>query len=205
VGRSRPRRLLGALRPRLAGMAALALVALGAAGCGVGAESAPEILGAKVLPSGLPLAVRPMTTTVPARDGAFVTVYLEGPRRRLVPVRREVSRPATIAGALDQLADGPTAAEAARALGSPASSLGPFSVRAGRGGVVTVNLPVAFEDLADQDQMIVAGQVVFTVTAFPAVRGVRFVVGGQPSQVPSDRGSLSSAPATRRDYSLLAP
>jgi len=177
------------------------LVAVGVAGCGVGAQSSAEILGGKSVPSGLLQAKRPTSTTVPGRLGVAVTVYLEGPGRRLVAVTRNVAWPATVAAALNQLADGPTAAEAARGLVSPASALGPFGVGAKRGAIVTVNLPVAFEDLAGQDQTVVAGQVVFTVTAFPAVRGVHFVVGGQPSQVPSDRGSLSSGPATRQDYS----
>lgn len=183
---------------------ALAVVAVALAGCGVGAQSAPQLLGTKSAPSGLLQAKRATSTTVPAPLGAEVSIYMEGPDHRLVPVARRVTWPATVAAALDQLADGPTAAEAARGLVSPASSLGPFGTGTKRGAILAVNLPVAFEDLAGQDQTVAAGQVVFTVTAFPAVKGVRFLVGGQASQVPSDRGSLSSGPVTRRAYSQLA-
>jgi len=132
-----------------------------------------------------------------------VTIYLEGPGRRLVPVTRQVQWPVTMTSALDALADGPTAGEADRGLVSPASSLGPFGVGATRGAVLSVNLPAAFEDLAGQDQTVAAGQVVYTVTAFPSIKGVRFLVRGQPSQVPSDSGTLSPRPATRQDYSQL--
>ncbi len=182
----------------------LALAAIAVTGCGVGAQNAPQLLGAKSGPSGLLHAEGPTSTTTPGFPGAEVTIYLEGPRRRLVPVTRDVAWPPTVASALSQLTDGPTAAEAARGLVSPASSLGPFGAGAKRGAIVAVNLPVAFEDLAGQDQTVAASQVVFTVTAFPAVEGVRFRVGGQPAQVPSDRGVLSSRPATRSDYSQLA-
>ncbi len=135
-------RRAGSARRGLAGTVALALLAIAVAGCGVGAQSSPDVLSAKSVPSGLLQAKRPTTTTVPVPLGAAVTIYLEGPDRRLVPVTREVTWPATVAAALGQLADGPTAAEAARGLVSPASSLGPFGVGAKRGAIVAVNLPV---------------------------------------------------------------
>ena len=76
-------RCAGSARRRLAVTMALALTAIAVTGCGVGAQSSPELLSAKSVPSGLLQAKRPTTTTVPVPLGATVTIYLEAPAAAL--------------------------------------------------------------------------------------------------------------------------
>jgi spore germination protein GerM len=71
-------------------------------------------------------------------------------------------------------------------------------------GVVSVNLPLSFENLGGQDQTVAAAQIVFTVTTFSGVQGVRFLVAGQAARVPNGNGGLTPGPSTRKDYSALA-
>lgn len=185
---------------------ALAAVAgsLALTGCGLGAQSVPE-----------PLAPPPTTpqlvgrTSQPGKPApgivpALVTIFLEGRYQHLVPVRSEVPWPATMAALMGRLAAGPTASESSRGLVSPASSVGPFGVGPVHDGVVPVDLPVSFENLGGQDQTMAAAQIVFTVTTFPGVKGVRFLMGGQAAQVPNGNGSLTAGPSTRKDYAGLA-
>jgi spore germination protein GerM len=188
-----------------AGAFAAAVVAVGAglAGCGVGAQSAPQPLSTKGIPYGALGSTSSPSTSVPALPSARVTIYMEGGNGRLVPVHRDVRWPATISAILGQLAAGPTGGESSRGLVSPASSVGPFGVGRVRDGVVLVDLPVSFESLGGQDQQVAAAQIVFTVTTFTGVKGVKFLVGGQVAQVPTGDGSLTRGPSTRRDYSAF--
>jgi hypothetical protein len=194
------------LQPALIALALMGATAAGLAGCGVGAQGDPQALNPKTVPYGLlgPAKSPSMSTSVPSLVNARVTVYLEGSNERLVPVHREVPWPATIAAILGQLAAGPTARESDHGLVSPASAVGPFSVGPVRNGVVPVDVPVSFENLDGQDQTVAAAQIVFTVTTFTGVRGVRFLVAGQSAQVPNGNGSLTAGPSTRKDYLALA-
>jgi hypothetical protein len=192
---------------RLRRWAATALVA-GAgfvSGCGVGPENEPQALPAREVPYGLLVrGAAPRASAPPGFPTAEVKVYLEGSDQRLVGVETPVEYPATIRSALYALARGPTAGQSERGLVSPASAVGPFGAGPVRQGVVTVELPVSFENLGGQDQTVAAAQIVFTVTAFPGVNGVVFRLGGEAAQVPNDQGKLVSGPLTRQDYSTLA-
>jgi len=191
--RKRIRRALGAA-------VALAAAAGGLSGCGLGAQSAPEALDPKSAPQGLFSALPTTSTSLPGLGVTSVTIYLEGSNERLVAVEASVAWPATMGAALNALAQGPTAAESARGLVSPASSVGPLTAGLLHRGVATVDLPVSFENLGGQDQTVAAAQVVFTLTAFKGVTGVVFLVGGQAAQVPNEDGKLVAGPLTRRDY-----
>ena len=182
-------------------VATVLVVGGGLAGCGVGAQSAPQPLDPKAVPYGLLGPTSSPSTSVPGLASARVTIYMEGGTGRLVPVHRDVPWPATLSAILAQLAAGPSGQESSRGLVSPASSVGPFGVGPVRDGVVAVDLPVSFESLGGQDQQLAAAQIVFTVTTFTGVKGVRFLVGGQRAQVPTGDGSLTRGPSTRRDYS----
>ena len=174
------------------------------AGCGLGAQSAPQALATQSASPRLQHSVPPSSTSVPGRGLARVTIFLEGSNEHLRSVHREVLSPATLQEIMDQLVAGPHRSESSRGLVSPASSVGSFSVGPFHDGVVTVDLPVSFENLSGQDQTAAAAQIVFTATTFTGVAGVRFLVGGQPAQVPNGNGSLSPGPSTRRDYSVFA-
>jgi hypothetical protein len=188
-----------------AGLSVAAVLAIGGglAGCGVGAQSAPQPLDAKAVPYGLLGPTSSPSTSVPGLVSARVTIYMEGGNGRLVPVHRDVQWPATLSAILAQLAAGPSGEESSRGLVSPASSVGPFGVGPVRDGVVAVDLPVSFQSLGGQDQQVAAAQIVFTVTTFTGVSGVRFLVGGQRAQVPTGDGSLTKGPSTRQDYSVF--
>jgi len=190
------------LRRAAATVVAGAVGSAGLAGCGLGAQGSPQPLstpGASHVLGGAASAPRRAAPGVPTP----VTLFLEGPNERLVPVRSEVRWPATISAALGRLAAGPTASESSQGLVSPASSVGPFRTGAVHGGVVSVNLPVSFENLGGQDQTVAAAQIVFTVTTFPGIKGVRFLMGGQRAEVPNGNGGLTPGPSTRKDYSEL--
>ena len=173
-------------------------------GCGVGPQAAPEKIDPKSVPYGLLAASGKVTTTVPGSAGAEAIIYLEG-KQRLVPVERPVPEPVTIGSALRQLVSGPTATQSSLGLTSPASAVGPFHAGPVRNGVVSVDLPLSFENLGGQDQIVAAAQIVFTATASGLAKGVLFLVDGQAAQVPGDRGNLIQSPVTRAAYSLLAP
>jgi spore germination protein GerM len=187
----------------IAVIAAVAATCAGLAGCGVGAQSAPQPLDPKAVPYGLLGPTSSPSTSDSGLSTAGVTVYMEAADGRLVAVRRHVPWPATIAAILSQLAAGPTAEESSRGFVSPASSVGPFGVGRVSEGIVPVDLPVSFESLGGQDQQVAAAQIVFTATTFTGVKGVRFLVGGQAAQVPTGDGSLTRGPSTRKDYSAL--
>jgi spore germination protein GerM len=194
---------IAARRAPIGVVAALAASAL-LAGCGLGAQSAPQALATQSAQPRLQRSVPPSSTSVPGRSLAQVTIFLEGSNEHLRSVNREVLSPATLQEIMDQLVAGPHRSESSKGRVSPASSVGSFSVGPFHDGVVTVDLPVSFENLSGQDQTAAAAQIVFTATTFTGVAGVRFLVGGNPAQVPNGNGSLSPGPSTRRDYSVFA-
>ena len=61
---------------------------------------------------------------------------------------------------------------------------------------MSIELPISFESLGGQDQQVAAAQIVFTVTTFTGIKGVRFLVGGQVAHVPTGDGSLTRGPST---------
>ena len=187
-------------RRSLAVVCAVAAGATGLSGCSLGAQGAPEALDPRSAPRGL-LGTSPRTSTSrPSLGLNSVTIYLEGSNQRLVPAKASVPGPASMGAALNALAQGPTAAESARGLVSPASSVGPLRAGPVRRDIAIVGLPASFENLGGQDQTLAAAQVVFTLTAFPGVKGVVFLVGGQAAQVPDEDGKLVAGPLTRSDY-----
>lgn len=179
---------------------AFAGAAGGLSGCGLAAQRTPEVLDPKSAPQGLFGASPTTSTAVPGLGVTPVTVYLEGKNERLVAVQADVPWPAAVGAALAALGQSPTAAESARGLVSPASSVGPLTAGPLHHGVATVDLPTSFENLDGQDQVVAVAQVVFTLTAFPDIRGVAFLVGHQATQVPNEGGKLVAGPLTRSDY-----
>jgi spore germination protein GerM len=183
---------------------ALLLVAMGLllAGCGIAAEPAAQVINPRSVPSGL-MAPASTTTTVPG-PRANVVVYLEG-QQRLVVANRTVSAPATVRSALSELAMGVTSAESANGLVSPISTATPISLISVHGATAVVNVPDSYANLAGQDQIIAASQIVYTLTLFPEISEVSIRVGGKGAQVPTDTGRLETRPLTRQDFSSVAP
>ena len=73
-------------------------------------------------------------------------------------------------------------------------------------GIATVDLSAEFAGDGDADadlQAAVLAQVVFTLTRFEEIDGVRFLVDGVPSANLS--AAVASDPATRADFADLLP
>jgi hypothetical protein len=119
-----------------------------------------------------------------------------------------VSRRVADAGpqrAAELLLTGPTRSEAA---GGLRTALAPQAVSVSSGpvdpGTVTVTVGRQFTAMAGSNQLLAVAQLVWTVTQFPQVEGVRFVLEGSLVEVPTDRG-LSGRPVDRAGYRSVAP
>jgi germination protein M len=122
----------------------------------------------------------------------------------LVPVLREVPETQAIgAAALNALLAGPNATElGARPAMFTAIPEGTrlLGLRI-EGGIATVNLSREFESGGGSASVIGRlAQVVYTVTQFPTVQGVRFELDGEPVEVFSGEGVVLSEPVGRDDY-----
>jgi spore germination protein GerM len=74
------------------------------------------------------------------------------------------------------------------------------------GGVAYVNLSSEFESGGGSLSMTVRlAQVVYTLTQFPTVEGVRFELDGRPVDVFSGEGIVLDHPVSRADYEQLMP
>jgi len=74
------------------------------------------------------------------------------------------------------------------------------------GGIATVNLSREFESGGGSASVIGRlAQVVYTLTQFPTVSGVRFELDGEPVTVFSGDGVVLDAPVDRADYHDLLP
>ncbi|RBY85002.1 GerMN domain-containing protein [Blastococcus sp. TF02A-30] len=165
------------------------------AACGVPTQGRPEALAVDT-PAPAPLE----EPTVD--DGVVELWFVRG--RQLEAVSRPVG-PADVHAALDLLVAGLTPAEAAAGL---RTALAPQTLRhsgpAADDAVVTVAVTREFTGLVGGNQQLAVAQIVWTVTEFPGVDGVRFSVEGRPLEVPTDDG-LTDEPVDRDDHRSVAP
>lgn len=74
------------------------------------------------------------------------------------------------------------------------------------GGIATVDLSGAFESGGGTASTTMRlAQVVYTLTQFPTIRGVRFRLDGRPVTVFGGEGIVLDRPVTRKDYDALLP
>ena len=106
--------------------------------------------------------------------------------------------------ALEALLGGPTASENGVGTAIPdGTRLLGLTVR---NGVATVDLTSEFESGGGSLSMQMRlGQVVYTLTQFPTVEGVRFELDGRPVDVFSGEGIILDHPVSRADYDDLLP
>lgn len=175
--------------------------------CSAPVDSEPKPIRSASLPEGLRAESSSTTTTAPTGESDEVTVYFIGgpPENRLVPVKRRVSRPATIEKILKTLFTGPTTAERVSGLGTAISEettvLGaPVEAR-----IVTVNVSDDFAVGPLPEQIRAYAQVVFTAFGVGEVRGVVFAQNGRRQEVPQGDGSLTSTPLGPAAYPELTP
>lgn len=206
--------------------AVIVLVAL--AGCG--GSSAPRGSGTSSGGSGTSSAVSsstpPSTTSSSAVSGGAastrtappsrppqqvqrsVRLYFLGRDVTLVPVARTVSvrDGAVAAAAVTAVLAGPSAAERADGIGSavPAGTALRGVVIAA--GIADVDLTSAFTTGGGTASMTGrVGQIVYTLTQFPTVRGVTFRVDGKPLRVLGGEGLILDRPMTRQALTGLLP
>lgn len=122
----------------------------------------------------------------------------------LVPVLREVPKTQAVGtAALTALLAGPNAAElSARPAMYTAIPEGTrlLGLRI-EGGIATVNLSREFESGGGSASVLGRlAQVVFALTQFPTVQGVKFELDGEPVEVFSGEGVVLSDPVARDDY-----
>jgi germination protein M len=125
----------------------------------------------------------------------------------LVAVRRTHQPTLRVAtAAVESLLDGPTSEERASGLASAVPS-GTRLLGIGiRKGVATVDLTSEYQSgggsLSMQTRL---GQVVYTLTQFPTVQKVSFLLDGTPVNVFSNEGIVLDHPVDRADYANLLP
>jgi hypothetical protein len=182
---------------------------LGPAPTTTGGASSPASAPASGTASGTasaaasPSGQRPTATPVPAREIGVQTWFSRNGKlfvtQRSVPVTAGVGR-----GALDRLLTGPSVAENAAGLRTqiPAgTTLRGLRISA---GVATADLSSSFESAASPSAMpLRIAQVVYTLTQFPTVTGVRFAIDGQGKTVVG--GVPVQSPQTRAMYGGYLP
>jgi hypothetical protein len=177
-------------------LAAIILLCLFTAGCGIPADNEPRALDrpGPAAASGGP---------APDRFGSAVErLYLvhDGTLTRVV---RQVPTARTPEQILHDLLAGPTRAELQDGLSSALSTMPIESMAvAGRRAVVSLGEPPG--QGARSDEVLAYGQIVCTLTSQSAEVGtVSFTRGGQPLSIPRGDGALSADPLTIADYASL--
>lgn len=178
-------------------LAALALTACGDDGdeaAGTATPPATATAPATVPPA---TATTPATTPGPARIDVDVWFVRD---ERVSPVTRAVAPPAVARAAMDELLRGPADDEAAA--GSSSSIPDDTALLGLRitGGVAEVNLSGDFASGGGSLSMLTrVAQVVYTLTGFPTVGSVRFLIDGERVESIGGEGVIVDRPLTRAD------
>lgn len=204
-----------ARRRRRAGAPAVAVAvallgALGLGACGLPEDSQPQEISRDSLPKTLLESPGSVTTVAPNERSTQQTVYLvrsQGTTDGLVAVTVAIPSPNNGGdlprAVLERLISNPATPETA-----DLSSAIPPGVR--------IRSAVVDDDVLDLDlanlgtiestrQRLAVAQFVYTATAIPGIRGVRFAIDGEPSAVPlDDRTADPGAVITRSDFPKLA-
>ncbi len=185
--RGRP---LAAVLPALVGLLVLA-------GCGLGPEAHPVVVGADAGGGGAPTA-RP--------DLRVITVdvfLLRGDH--LVRVTRPVRSAVGIQASLVALSQPLSSAEADQGLRTALPAAASPPTGSVEGSVARVTMPKGFDRLPLHDQVGAMAQIVWTVTTHTSAASVRLVLDGQDIPVPDGSGQLLDRPMGRTDYVAWAP
>ena len=157
--------------------------------------------GASVTPSATPA---PSGTTI-----VRAYFWLGGPTGSagLVAVLREIPSTKSVASAaVSALLAGPTAAETGRSITTAVPDGSQLLGLSIANGIATVDLSAEFESGGGSDSVLTRlGQMVYTLTQFPAVKSVVFQIEGVTSKTFSSEGVVLDKPVTRADYVALLP
>jgi hypothetical protein len=174
----------------------LLLVLLPTAGCGLPRGGSVESVP---LPPGSAAPERPGP---PAGWREIAVWFVRGDRLEAVPRAMDEPGPQR---AVDLLLAGPTPREELAGL---RTALPPqeLAVLPGPDGTRTVTISVGRDlvDIGGGNQLLAVAQLVWTVTQFPSIDLVSFVLDGGRIEVPTDTG-LTDRPVSRADYRSVAP
>jgi spore germination protein GerM len=122
----------------------------------------------------------------------------------LIPVARQIDSSDPFTSTMQALLGGPMADESGLSTAIPAgTTLDGVTVA---GGIATVDLSSEFTSGGGSFSMSArVAQVIYTLTRFPEVDGVRFLVDGTPTTVFGGEGVMIDDPATRPDDDALLP
>jgi hypothetical protein len=157
-----------------------------------------------------PTGSTPATTPTPGETPGTETVELEvwfTQDADLFLAHREVPETQAVGkAAMEALLDGPNDLEA----GVDVISIVPEGTEllglSIEDGVATVDLSGEYESGGGSASMFARlAQVVYTLTQFPTVDGVRFELEGEPVEVFSGEGIILEGPQTRKDYKDQLP
>jgi len=190
-------------RRRWAALTAPVAAAIVLSACGVAVESEPRTIPRSQVPFHLLAPVGSAPTTVPTAIKEVVYFLTVSNGAVLTPVTRFVAAPVGLRSVMQSLVEGPTTSELTSGLStaiSPAVQVLSASVT---GGVATINFSEAIA--GGNAQIPAVAQVVYTATDQPGVRGVRFEIDGDPTDVPTGYNTIESGPVGRTDYPSPLP
>ena len=190
---------------------ALAVVMLGAVGCGIPTDDGPRAISRENVPDD---GVDATTQTTAPQATVIAPIYLvqspEDPR--LVAVKREMPAGSSPAGpdpaaVLETLLRAtPNSRERAAGI----TNLIPQGTRLASQpelarGTLVVDLTTAIFEVEGEPQRAAFGQIVCTADTLEGVDSVRFQVDGEPTQVQVDSGATGGPVTCARDYERLQP
>ncbi len=189
-------------RTRLPRLLAVTCLLAVAASCSVRTQSDPEVIDKREVPFGLANDEAPDTDAPTSTQGQDFAVYLLGPGGAVTRTVRTGDGAATPARSLRSLLRGATDVETAFGLGSAIPSGTTLRSVAVKGDLATVDLEGALDRAVGADRIDALAQIVYTLTELPPIARVRFELDGEPIEVPTRDGELTSRPVTRADYAL---
>ena len=188
-------------------------VAIGAVGCDVsglvgdgGTLSTTEPV-ATTLPDGTTTLVGDGNTTTTAATGATTfRVYFSRDEKMAAATRVVPKTNAVGAAAMQALLAGPTAEEKAAGMFSAIPAGTTYLGLSIKDGVATVDLSQEYGSGGGSLSMFTRlAQVVFTLTQFPTVDGVRFKLDGKLIDTLGGEGIIVDKPVDRADYEDMSP
>jgi spore germination protein GerM len=187
-------------------LAVLLAVAATVGGCGLPDDDRPRPVAAEDAPIDLsPTTVSPVDPPAGEETVDVYFVDIEADRLRAVPRRVETI---TVQAAIDALLRGLDEEERVQLNNNIPQGVVVLPSTAVADGVLTLDLGPAGEggiqSVQGPAQARAFAQLVYTATEVPGVTSVRFLVDGQPIEVPTDAESTGD-PVSRANYASLAP
>ncbi len=195
-----PRRTV---RRRWAALAALVAGATALSACGVAVESEPRTIPRSQVPFHLLAPAGSTPSTVPTAIKEVVYFLTVSNGAELAPVTRFVAAPVGLRSVMQSLVEGPTTSELTSGLSTAISPAVQVLSATVNDGVATIDFSEAIA--GGNAQIPAVAQVVYTATDQPGVKGVRFEIDGNPTDVPTANNTIASGPVGRTDYPSPLP